>query len=134
IRGVSLKAEIVRFHAADRDPGRDPGERALALRNLLGRFNDVGNAIAFAHARGVLHRDIKPSNIMLGEFGETLVVDWGLAKSLHKPGSDMPAENLPTLAARFPGLTLQGSALGTPGFMSPEQAAVDLDKLGPASD
>ena len=66
IRGDSLKAAIARFHAAD-VPGRDPGERVLALRGLLRRFIDVCNAIAYAHSRGVLHRDIKPGNIMLGE-------------------------------------------------------------------
>jgi serine/threonine-protein kinase len=80
IRGDSLKEAIERFHKAD-IPGRDPGERTLELRKLLGRFVDVCDAIAYAHARGVLHRDLKPGNIMLGKYGETLVVDWGLAKS-----------------------------------------------------
>src|SRR6185437_2502671 len=80
VKGDSLKDAIRRFHQADADPRRDPGERALALRGLLMRFLDVCNAVAYAHSRGVLHRDLKPGNIMLGPFGETLVVDWGLAK------------------------------------------------------
>src|SRR5262249_46500227 len=84
IRGDSLKDAVERFHAADK-PGRDPGERALALRGLLRRFVDVCQAMAYAHSRGVLHRDLKPGNIMIGKYGETLVVDWGLAKPLDQP-------------------------------------------------
>jgi serine/threonine protein kinase len=81
IKGDSLKEAIKRFHKADTS-GCEAGERPLTLRQLFGRFVDVCNAIAYAHSRGVLHRDLKPANIMLGKYGETLVVDWGLAKSL----------------------------------------------------
>jgi eukaryotic-like serine/threonine-protein kinase len=137
IRGDSLKEAIEHFFKAD-VPGRDPGERSLELRGLLGRFVDVCNAIGYAHSRGVLHRDLKPGNVMLGKYGETLVVDWGLAKPLDKPspgGPVGPGEgSLMPSSASMASQTLMGSAMGTPQFMSPEQAAGRLDLLGPASD
>jgi serine/threonine protein kinase/tetratricopeptide (TPR) repeat protein len=135
IRGDSLKEAIERFHRADA-PGRDPGERALELRKLLGRFIDVCNAIDYAHSRGVLHRDLKPGNIMLGQYGETLVVDWGLAKPMDRPEvlglTEERTLRPPSLSGTAP--THMGEALGTPQYMSPEQAEGKLDQLGPASD
>src|SRR5262249_18134413 len=83
IRGDSLKEAIKHFHA-EAAPNADPGPRSLELRKLLGRFVDVCNAIEYAHSRGVLHRDIKPSNVIIGNHGETLVVDWGLAKAVGR--------------------------------------------------
>ena len=79
IEGESLKEAIDQFHR-ERKPGGDAGHRGLRLRELLGRLLDACDAVAYAHDRGYVHRDIKPANIMLGRFGETLVVDWGLAK------------------------------------------------------
>ncbi len=84
VKGDSLKDAIERFYQADAS-GRDPGERSLEFRKLLGRFIDVCNAVGYAHSRGVLHRDLKPGNVMLGPYGETLVVDWGLAKVVGRP-------------------------------------------------
>ncbi|MBI1915937.1 MAG: serine/threonine protein kinase [Planctomycetes bacterium] len=136
IKGDSLYDAIARFHNAN-DSVREPGERALGLRQLLGRFLDVCNAIAYAHSRGVLHRDLKPGNVMLGPYGETLVVDWGLARTFDESneGSGTVAEApLRPVSGSGSAPTQMGQALGTPAYMSPEQAAGRLDQLGPASD
>jgi serine/threonine protein kinase len=133
IRGDSLKEAVATFHA-DGVLKRDRGKRALALRRLLRRFLDVCNVIDYAHSRGVLHRDLKPGNIIIGKHGETLVVDWGLAKATGK--SDPSGEEgtlIPSLATGS-AETLPGSTLGTPAYMSPEQARGDSERLGPRSD
>ncbi len=84
----------------------------------------------------MLHRDLKPENIMLGKYGETLVVDWGLAKRIDAPeGSDYGTEAaIPRSSDSGSHLTVEGSAMGTPAYMSPEQASGHLVRLGPASD
>jgi serine/threonine-protein kinase len=134
IRGVTLGDEIAAHHSNE-GMSTDPGARALQLRKLLRRFIDVCNAIDYAHGRGVLHRDLKPANIVVGEHGETLVVDWGLAKAVGKSESGA-ADQLIILPGSTNGSaeTVEGSALGTPSYMSPEQALGDLDRLGPGSD
>jgi tetratricopeptide (TPR) repeat protein len=156
IRGDSLKEAIERYHKslstdfADYADKRQAGSLksvksaksvdhsfTLQFRQLLGRFLDVCNAVAYAHSRGVLHRDLKPGNIMLGKFGETLVVDWGLAKVRGEGGGGRGEEEEPPLRpASLSGSTqtMAGAAVGTPAFMSPEQAAGRLDQLGPATD
>jgi len=114
---------------------RDPGQRRFEFRELLGRFVAVCNAVAFAHSRGVLHRDLKPANVMLGNYGETLVVDWGLAKASGKKGIESTEVTLrPPAASSGSSETLPGSVIGTPQYMSPEQAAGRVDELGPATD
>jgi len=129
VRGDSLQEAIKRFHAADK-----PTE--LELRDLLGRFLDVCEAMAYAHSRGVLHRDLKPDNVMLGPYGETLVVDWGLAKAMGGDGDAGASIGpvVPTAAGTHYEGTVAGAVLGTPAYMSPEQAAGEIDRLGPASD
>jgi serine/threonine protein kinase len=106
------------------------------MRGLLGRFVAVCNAVAYAHSRGVLHRDLKPGNVMLGPYGETLVVDWGLAKVVGRPaGGDGASEGtLRPPSAEGSAPTQVGAAVGTPAYMSPEQAAGKVEELGPASD
>jgi len=135
IRGESL-AEAIRRHHGPEGAGDAPDGGALALRKLLGRFLDVCDAVSYAHSRGVLHRDLKPSNILLGKFGETLVADWGLAKAMDRPDPATLDEERRLAPAQGSGSepTLPGSAIGTPQYMSPEQAAGRLDLLGPPSD
>jgi serine/threonine-protein kinase len=133
IRGDSLKEAIERFHA-DLDLKKAPGRRALELSKLLRRFLDVCNAIDYAHSRGVLHRDIKPANVILGRHGETLVVDWGLAKTIGRSDPGSGERTLAPSSGSGSAETLPGSALGTPAYMSPEQAEGDLERLGPRSD
>ena len=132
IKGDSLKEAIEHFHKDDTLKNH-PGRRSLELRKLLRRFLDVCNAVDYAHSRGVIHRDLKPANIILGKHGETLVVDWGLAKAI---GRADPSVGEQTIVPSSSGSseTLPGSALGTPAYMSPEQAGGDLDRLGPRSD
>ena len=133
IRGDSLKEAMEHFHA-DAALKTDPGRRSLELRKLLLRFLDVCNAIDYAHSRGVLHRDIKPANVIVGRHGETLVVDWGLAKPLGRSDPGSGERTLLPSSSSGSSETLPGSALGTPAYMSPEQAEGALDRLGPRSD
>src|SRR5262249_50130050 len=102
IKGDSLKDAIRHLHEGSDAPGQSP-----TLRGLLNRFVAACYAVAYAHSRGVIHRDLKPANIMLGPFGETLVVDWGLAKVVGREEAGSVAGHAePTLR---PGL---GSGMG----------------------
>jgi serine/threonine protein kinase len=135
IRGESLLEVIERFHHG-RGAELHPSKRLPELRKLLARFVDVCNAVDYAHSKGVIHRDIKPANIMVGKFGETLVVDWGLAKVI---GSDEDVALTTRMAPSLPGNdevteTRLGTAIGTPAYMSPEQAAGRINELGPPTD
>jgi tetratricopeptide (TPR) repeat protein/tRNA A-37 threonylcarbamoyl transferase component Bud32 len=138
IRGETLKAAIARLHkAGDKEVAGAEGRGDL--HSLIGRFIDACHAVAYAHHRKILHRDLKPVNIMLGPFGETLVVDWGLAKSFDgsSSGSDLITVDEGTLRPQSgSGMTptRYGSKVGTIGYMSPEQAAGRLTELGPPSD
>ena len=102
---------------------------------VLGVFERIVEAVAFAHAAGVVHRDLKPSNVMVGAFGEVLVLDWGVAKLLAlatTPESSPDPEKTPESSVGTG--TASGTRIGTPGFMAPEQARGDASTAGPAAD
>jgi len=105
---------------------------AAARRAHLGQFLALCNGIAFAHSRGVIHRDIKPSNVMLGEFGETLILDWGLATETDRV--EPVAVDGEVLESSAPERTVAGMLLGTPSYMSPEQAGGRVDEVDERSD
>ncbi len=145
IRGESLSVAIKRFHEHwdEENAARANRRRSkwgVEFRQLLGRFLDVCDAMDYAHNRGVLHRDLKPANIMLGQYGETLVVDWGLAKVIGKAEPTVAGvegdfePSLATSSTAVSGATLQGTTIGTPAYMSPEQAEGAIDLVGPGSD
>ena len=103
---------------------------------MLDRFLDVCDAIAYAHSRGVVHRDLKPSNVMLGAFGESLVVDWGLAKAVGSPEISTDSDQTRLIASSGSGVeaTAMGRPIGTPAYMPPEQASGKIDQMGPRCD
>ena len=121
------------FYAMRRVPGRpltrlladaQTREQRLALLPIIVR---VAQTVGFAHAHGVIHRDLKPDNILVGDHGETFVLDWGLARVRGAPTEDtgtLPSE----------GGTVFGAVVGTPAYMAPEQAAGDLDRIDERTD
>ena len=135
IEGESLKRAITRHHEGHLTSAADSGSRTLALPSLVRRFLDVCNVISYAHDRGIVHRDIKPANIMLGPYGETLVVDWGLAKPVGRPeeAGKRPEPPSAPSSQNCVGSPTVGP-VGTPRYMSPEQAAAAHDQVSFASD
>lgn len=147
IRGQSMQAAIEALHqksASTHGRWTQSSESMFELRKLLSRVIDVCQAIGYAHSRGVLHRDIKPDNIMLGDYGETLVVDWGLAKvegetegeqvSESEVSSEGKESKLSPASGSGTAPTQVGRVVGTLGFMSPEQATGAVDEIDCRSD
>ncbi|MGH8563033.1 MAG: serine/threonine-protein kinase [Gammaproteobacteria bacterium] len=109
-------------------------EAGLAKRlQLVGTFIDICEAVAYAHSRGVVHRDLKPGNVVLGAFGETILLDWGLAKIAAE--ADTAAAGTVHLADERPAdLTRQGAIMGTPAYMAPEQLDPRFGDIDPRTD
>jgi PAS domain S-box-containing protein len=131
VRGRTLSAAVHSYHVNRIDGREDP----LELVVLLTAFVAVCHTVAYAHSRGVLHRDLKGDNVILGDFGEVIVLDWGLAKLIGQPDELVadPAQSLPE-DARDAGLTMQGEVVGTPAYMAPEQAEGRLDDIDQRTD
>jgi eukaryotic-like serine/threonine-protein kinase len=119
------------FYAMKLVRGRRLDEHARDVPSLAGRLRlleKICEAVAFAHAHGVIHRDLKPQNVMVGSFGEVLVLDWGVAKVMADGAPDVIAAAVrdppppPDVAEDAATLTAAGTVLGTPGYMAPEQA------------
>jgi eukaryotic-like serine/threonine-protein kinase len=118
VRGRTL-AQVLTEHVDDPAPPR----------RLLQALARVCHAVDFAHAHGVIHRDLKPGNIMIGDYGEVYVLDWGLAKLLDEAGEEPAVGGLSPTS-----MTQSGSLLGTPGYMAPEQLDDSRGAVGPSSD
>ncbi len=127
VRGQTLERILERLRDGDREMVEE-----FTPRKLMTAFVSVCQAVHFAHSRGVLHRDLKPANIMLGDFGEVYVLDWGLAR-LYSAPDDLAAPHV-ELAPEGLGKTAHGSIMGTPGYMSPEQIRGAMDELDERSD
>ncbi|MFO0902331.1 MAG: serine/threonine-protein kinase [Pirellulales bacterium] len=132
VRGESLHHLASRFHQRRREGMASIARDDREFRQLIGHCAAVCQAVAYAHSRGVIHRDIKPDNILCGQFGETLLVDWGLAKRTN--GEDGFADSAPAAPVDDPSATSLGVIVGTPAYMSPEQAQGESASAGPASD
>ena len=133
VRGMTLERVLERLRAGDVDV-----TKRFSRRKLLTAFAQVCFTIDYAHTRGVLHRDLKPGNIMLGDFGEVYVLDWGLAKVIGEEDVDADAETMPGNMVPVRGasaaLTRRDSLLGTPAYMAPEQLRRDTHEVDARSD
>jgi tetratricopeptide (TPR) repeat protein/tRNA A-37 threonylcarbamoyl transferase component Bud32 len=118
IRGRTL-AEAARDYHRKREAGQ---AGPLDLAALLNAFVGVCNAVAYAHSRGVIHRDLKPQNVVLGDFGEVILLDWGLAKLVGRPEEAVAFSSVALDTVEGHAATMPGQVLGTPSYIPPEQA------------
>ncbi|MAT68556.1 MAG: hypothetical protein CMJ58_03445 [Planctomycetaceae bacterium] len=131
IQGRTLDDAISSLHAQVRQQGLDPHDRAF--RALLTHYVALCKTIAYAHNRGIIHRDIKPANVMLGRYGETLVVDWGLAMPIGRTESFKHHDEVTLKPSGSSRIHSSTGIVGTPAYMSPEQLSGSTS-LQPATD
>ncbi|MHC5078397.1 MAG: serine/threonine protein kinase, partial [Planctomycetota bacterium] len=129
VKGESLESIVEKL--ARKDPAYT---ETFPLTRLLEIFLKVCDAMAFAHAKGVIHRDLKPENVMVGKFGEVLVMDWGLAKVKGREDTARDELVASIRSEKEVGQTLDGDVMGTPSYMPPEQANGDVEEIGERSD
>ncbi|MHC5081570.1 MAG: protein kinase domain-containing protein, partial [Planctomycetota bacterium] len=129
VKGKSL--ETILDEIADKNPAT---VEAYPLSHLLQIFLKVCDAIAFAHSKGVIHRDLKPENVMVGRFGEVLVMDWGLSKVMGREDKAVEALVETIRSEKTVGKTLSGEVMGTPSYMPPEQASGRVERIDERSD
>jgi len=128
----TLHDAIIQHYA---DKKSSASARNLRFRELLQSFLAVCNAAAFAHDKGIIHRDLKPANVMIGDFGEVILLDWGLAKRIGEAEITVSEETVPGADETTDmGHTLAGARLGSPAYMAPEQAAGRVDLHSPLTD
>lgn len=137
--GVTFSQSIQQHHHTHKSAGRKTRfQFGESLEPLLQRFVDICNAVAYAHQRGVIHRDLKPSNVMISGFGETVVLDWGLAQSVDHndhPEVEQTEETLRPRPADVSSLfEPDGTVVGTPAYMAPEQARGEVSRINRSSD
>ncbi len=128
VKGQTLRETATDYHRRRKEGKVDP----LELPRLLQTFVSVCQAIGYAHSRGVIHRDLKPDNVVVGGFGEVVVLDWGLAKMVDKPEED--AAPVAVTDDAQTAATLAGRTLGAPAYMAPEQAEGRTDLFDARTD
>lgn len=134
VRGRTLLAVLDELHATRTDQGFGTTPSGWTFRRVIDAFSRVAQAVGYAHTKGVVHRDLKPENLMVGEFGEVLVMDWGIARRLDE-GLPSPEASLELDEGdSVDRVTRAGDVLGTPAYMPPEQAAGMPELHGPPSD
>ncbi len=133
VHGQTLSDFIKQVHDASPEDAWAPADSGWNFHRLIDTVHKVAETMAYAHARGAIHRDLKPENVMIGEWGEVFVMDWGLVKLLGRVSPTDPDNDM--MSDAFSGEETQAGVItGTPAYMPPEQARGDIDLIGTWTD